>query len=315
MRRLPLAAVFLACALTPASALNEEAVTAPFRLADYVETVAPMDVEGIEDSLANILERHYRSSFGGPENWAAIESFKFDGRLSMADGRALDFVALKKKPALCKVELTGPTGEKLVMGYDGRDAWQLATAADPAPVDMPGGEALNFIRDAVTSNHLLYPKLPGKTIRLTGSERVGEELCYLLEVRLPNGQTIEYALDAGDFTERRRRVVNAQTGLTETILQFDHERIERVAVARRSELYVGGEPEHTILLESVRMNTGVTRWMFSRDSAKYLAQPAAGEVPAIPETPDTPFGTRFQAESPFDAAMEEVGKDREELDR
>ena len=292
-----------------ANALTEGTVTEPFRLAQYVEVVDPMDLEGVGEELSNILQSHYQNTFGGAENWKRLESFKLEGKLQMEQGETFDFVALKKKPDFVKVELTAPTEKKFIMGYDGRDAWQLVTAAESELGAMPEKEALNFIRDAITANHLLYPKLPGKRIELAGSVRLGDDLCYLLNVRLPNGQALEYALDMDDLVERRRRYVNAVTGETETLRMFEHKRVEGVAVARRTELYIEGSLAHTISLEAVRTNTGVTTWMFSRESANYLIQPAAAEAEVPTEGLDAPFGTRFSSESPFDAALEDFEKD------
>jgi len=206
---------FLPTVLFPLAALavGKPVASAAFLWSDeLLARHQPMDTSGLDSALAQLLDNYYEATFGGIRNWETVQSVKFEGRLSLADGGKLDFVAFKKKPFYSKVVLTGPSGASFVMAYDGGEAWQLSTAGEQEPEPMPEAEALNFARDAGFSGHLAYPTLPGKRLRLLGARRVEGEVCYDIEVRLPNGQTVVYAIDASDYLQRQERTVNAVTG-------------------------------------------------------------------------------------------------------
>lgn len=62
----------------------------------------PMDVEGLDAKLADVLTKYYKRTFGGPDNWKQIQSVRFDGILHLTDG-SVRFTAFKKKPNYSKV--------------------------------------------------------------------------------------------------------------------------------------------------------------------------------------------------------------------
>ena len=116
------------------------------------------------------------------------------------------------------------------MAYDGTDAWQLSSADLNGAVAMPPAEARNFIRDATTGEHLLYPTMPGKRIELLGKRQVEGVNCYDIRVILPNEQQIIYAIDAREFTERQRITTNAVSGDLEVTTHVETEMLEGLAI-------------------------------------------------------------------------------------
>jgi uncharacterized radical SAM superfamily Fe-S cluster-containing enzyme len=221
-----------------------------------------METEGLHSKLRYLLREYYRLSFGGIENWEQVESFRFEGRLHMPQG-TLDFVAFKKKPDYCKIVLNQGR-DQIVMAYDGTDAWQLNTMESSDPVAMPSLEALNFIRDAPTAGHLLYPTLPGKQIELLGMRMVEGHACYELQVTLPNGQQVTYAIERTNFVERQQRVVNAVSGAVEVTTHSELQKVQGVWVPMVSRMETEGVFTHEVRMKSVEINTGVMPWMFAR---------------------------------------------------
>jgi hypothetical protein len=229
----------------------------------------PMGTSSLDSRVAGILRNYYVVSFGGPDNWEQIESIRFEGVLRLPQG-ALRFVAFKKKPDYCKIVLFGGNGVRIVMSYDGADAWQLNTAESAEPGAMPPAEALNFIRDAPTAGHLLYPSLPGKQVELIGKRMVDGRTCYDLRVTLPDGQQITYAIDRTEFVERQQIVLNAVSGDTEVTT---HERLQKMAgvsFPMQSTMTVDGELVHEVRMRSVEVNQGLMPWMFARPSGAYV---------------------------------------------
>jgi hypothetical protein len=239
----------------------------------------PMNLYGLADKrVAGILRDYYAASFGGRESWKELESFRFEGVLTMPQG-ALHFVAFKKKPDYCKIVLFGGNDLRIVMSYDGADAWQLNTAESAEPSAMPSLEALNFIRDASTGGHLLYPTLPGKQIELLGRRQVDGRDCYDLQVTLPNGQQVIYAIDILDFVERQQIVINVVSGAIEVTTHDRSERVAGIIVPMQSSMTIDGERVHSVQMRSVEVNQGLMPWMFARPSGAYIpgAGPAGGE--------------------------------------
>ena len=234
--------------------------------------------ELVDSGVAEVLRDYYTTSFGGQHVWTEIESFRFEGVLTVPQG-ALHFVAFKKKPNYCKIVLFGGNGVRIVMSFDGADAWQLNTAESAEPSAMPPLEALNFIRDATVGGHLHYPALPGKQVELIGTRVIGGNECYDLQVTLPNGQQVTYAIDCLDFVERQQIVVNAVSGATEVTTHGRSERVAGAMIPMESSMTIDGELVHSVQMRSVEVNQGLMPWMFARPSGAYIpgAGPAGGE--------------------------------------
>lgn len=236
----------------------------------------PMGLDGVEPRLAYVLRRYYENSLGGAESWRKIQSVRFEGDLRLPQG-SFSFVAYKKKPNYCKVVLLGPKGGRVVMAYDGQDAWQLNTRQSALPTTMPPAEALDFIRDATTGGHLLDPTLPEKRIELLGTQRVGQESCRNVRVTLPNGQQVTYAIGVTSFAELRQTVVNAVSGDVEVTTHARTQEVDGLLIPMQSTMTVNGEFRHEVLLRSAEVNVGVMPWMFSRPSVAYIP----GSVPPV----------------------------------
>ena len=265
--------LLLQCTLLRAQSESPE----PEALLTYRRTIVgwePMDLHGLDSRVSGILRNYYEASFGGRRNWAEVESIRFEGVLRMPQG-ALSFVAFKKKPDYFKIVIFGGGGARIVMSYDGADAWQLNTAESSEPSAMPPVEALNFIRDAPVAGHLLYPALAGKQIELLGTRTVGGYNCYDLRVTLPDGQQVTYAIDCIDFVERQQIVVNAVSGATEVTTHGRIDQIAGVSIPMRSTMTVAGELVHEVQMRRVEVNKGLMPWMFARPSGAYVP----GKVP------------------------------------
>lgn len=255
--------------------------------APYAGRIGPMETGGLDKRLKRLLRNHYESSYGGFKNWQQIESVRFEGRLIMPDG-SVRFLAYKKKPNYFKIVLNFPGGHQRIMAYDGKEAWQLDTRRPNAqPAAMPADEALNFIRDASTGSHLLYPLRTGKTISMRGLVEVRGEKCLELEVTLPSGQTVVYALDLANNMERQNITTNAVSGKREVTTHHAFRSIEGVRFPVESSLRIDGKVVHRMKIDNIAINTGATSWMFQRPSAESIPEENAGA--ATPSTAEAPL--------------------------
>ncbi|MGB1128359.1 MAG: hypothetical protein ACPG3X_08355 [Opitutales bacterium] len=286
----------------------------------------PMDTSGLDPVVAGILQNYYELNFNGPRNWASVESIRYDGLLHLSQG-SVRFIAFKKKPDYSKVVILAGNGARVVMSYDGVDAWQLNTLeADAEPTAMPPAEASNFIRDAAFGGCLLYPRIEGKSFNLLGTIEVNGDPCYELEITLPDGQRIRSALDLDQFAERRQITFNAVSGAEEQNVHYAFRQVEGIRFPVNSAMEVGGEAVHRIEILDIQLNTGATPWMFSRPAGAYLPGRAAPNDSAIGRLSDVvdpegglPFGstgsfgeaeTRFPDFSPEEqkSLLDDIGQ-------
>ncbi|MGB0744503.1 MAG: hypothetical protein ACPGSB_08245, partial [Opitutales bacterium] len=162
-------------------------------------------------------------------------------------------------------------GGRLVLGYDGVDAWQFDTSLPNAqPVDMPAEVALGFIRDATIAGHLVYPLLEGKQLKFLGAGKVGGESCYMIEQILPDGQRIVSALGVRDFAEHRQKTVNPANGLEEQTTFSDFREVAGVRFPFASVVESNGEIVHRVEMKTIRVNVGLAHWVFQKPSETIL---------------------------------------------
>jgi hypothetical protein len=241
-----------------------------------ISGVEPTSTSGLRSDVARILRGYYQNAFGGSVNWSTIESIRFDGVIKQLGG-SLRFVAFKKKPDYCKVVVQLPGGGRMVMAYDGEDAWTMNTLVDTEPVDMDPKEARNFIRDATTGGHLLYPALKGKSLQYHGASLVDEHLCYEIEVTLPDGDSLTYFLDYTTFVERRLVTFNHVSGLEEIKTNTSFGEHQGLVLPLASRLESDGDLIHEIEVVRIQTDRGVMPWMFERPSGAFLP----GELPDL----------------------------------
>jgi len=277
-----------------------------------IKKIGPMELDGLDSNLAFILGKYYVATFGGSENWETVESVRFDGLLYLPNGVAR-FVAFKKKPDYSKVVIFTGGGARIVMAYDGEDAWQVNTAvAGAEPSGMPEKEARNFIRDATIGGHLLYPLLKGKSIELVGVEQIGDHSCYKIEVTLPDGERVISYLDTSDYAERRQTTRNALNGLEEHNTFSDFRKIDGVRFPFASSMNSGGKEVHRVEMLKIQINQGVMPWMFQRPSAGYIPGEAPEEVNVDlfdQAQEPAPPGSGFGLQEPGGTAFPELEED------
>jgi hypothetical protein len=234
-----------------------------------IERLSPFDTTGLKPGVASVLRAFYERTYTDADTWAAIESFRFIGALHFSEA-AVEFTVFKKKPNLMKVVLKTPNGHRVTMGYDGREAWQLKTQESALAKKMPPMEARNFIRDSPTGSHLLYPRMEGKSIELVGTTTIDDARAYELRITLPDGQVIRSFLDMTSFAEVRQVSTNQVTGVEE-VTKYENFRIfEGIRVPFTSTRLIDGVEIHQSRIEEVRVNEGVTPWIFRRPPMKRL---------------------------------------------
>lgn len=242
----------------------------PLSYRQAIEKLRPMVHVGLDPKLGRILNNYYEGNFTSAHHWDKIQSIRYDGMLELPAGK-MRFVAFRKKPDYYKVVVYDGAGSRYAMAYDGVDAWQLMVVEGQGQaIDMPELEALNFIRDAITGGHLLYPQLPGKEIRLDGSVLVDGERCYRLLITLPDGDQIVSALDFSSLVERQQSTVNHVSGKIETNIHSKFQMVDGIRVPFLSIMTIDDEIMQKVQMIQVQTNIGAMPWMFQRPSGAHV---------------------------------------------
>lgn len=257
-----------------------------------------MDLSDVDPKVAGILRKYYKYTYGDSLTWQAIESLRFDGVIGVGQLN-VRFVAYKKKPDLTKVVIHFDSGGRLVYGYDGKEAWQYNTEElNSQLVSMPRAEALNFIRDATTGGHLLYPQLKGKRFEFAGTTLVEGDRVYELITTLPDGQLIRSFFDMTSFAELYQITINNVDNTEELSVNSDFRLIEGVRIPFSRTLLVDGQQVHHTRLEKVEVNVGSMPWVFGRASvANWLGKNSVGVLSDSSDLPNTGAGSSFSIES------------------
>lgn len=289
---------FFASGLSGESSSDESSV----KKSEPAPQIGLMDTEGLDPKLARVLQNYYIRSYGGPERWEELQSVVYEGQLHYPEG-TVEFVAYKKKPDLCKVVLRAARGGRIVMAYDGEQAWQYnSNLTDQPLMEMPAGEARNFIRDAGIGSHLIMPRMPGKQIKLLGVVNLDEHQCYEIEVTLPDGQRVRYALDILTYAVRREITLNNVSKLEEHNIHSEFEVAEGIRYSTKSVMRSGGEVIHRVEISDIRLNAGVSSAMFLKSSE--FVDSAAEEATDPFESPQPPdSGFQSFGEAPFGSSL------------
>lgn len=210
--------------------------------------------------LAKILSRYYNEGLGGAENWEQIFSLKFSGTLKLEAGE-FDLNAYQKKPNLTKMVI-GSDGLDLILSYDGDVAWQHLPGRNTKPKLMEADEARRFIHGASFGSHLLYPFAEGKRILYLDTVPVDGHICHHIRVELDSGYEVDYFIDIRKYLEIK--VVNRDltNNSTSSVVYRNHARRLGMPIAMEVENYEEGEWVSSLILDEVKVNSGVIPFMF-----------------------------------------------------
>jgi len=210
--------------------------------------------------LAKILTRYYVEGLGGAENWDQISSLKVSGRLKLESGE-FELNAYQKKPDLIKMTIRGNQRD-LVLGYDGKTAWQKLPGRDMKAEPMKEEEARRFKHSAHFGNHLLYPYALGKKIEYIDTVPSEGKICHQIRVTLDTDYQIDYFIDIRTYLEVKVVNTDLRNGLNNSVIYKDYIREFGMPIAKQVESYEEGKWVSSLTLDEVKVNAGIIPWMF-----------------------------------------------------
>jgi len=259
MSRLPYMLVFLAGSALCASDDGKVLSLPPEELNVIVRKTA---IPELGDSrIAKILSRYFREGLGGAENWDKIVSLNLTGELKTEEGE-LKLNAYQKKPNLIKMNIYKDSVQNgLTLAYDGKVAWKQTGRRAKSEL-MTETEARRFIHSARFGNYLLYPFAEGKRIRLIDTVPVEGAICHQIRVELDTGYQVDYYIDIRSYLEVKVVNTDLRSGSVNSVIYKDYIREFGMPIAKKVESFEGGEWVSSLVLDEVKVNSGVMPWMF-----------------------------------------------------
>lgn len=259
MLRISCMFIFLACSVLLA-AEEENVLSLPPEEMNVIVRKTAMPELG-DSRIAKILSRYYREGLGGAENWAKVVSLNLTGELKTKEG-ALSLTAYQKKPDLIKMNLFKESVQNgMTLAYDGKVAWKQK-GSRAKPERMSEAEARRFIHSARFGNYLLYPFAEGKRIRLVDTVPVEGAICHQVRVELDTGYQVDYYIDIRSYLEIKVVNTDLRSDAVNSVIYKDYIREFGMPIAKKVESYEGGEWVSSLVLDEVKVNSGVMPWMF-----------------------------------------------------
>lgn len=214
-----------------------------------------------DSRIARILSKYYQEVLGGADNWEKMVSLHMTGSLKTKDGK-LALNAYQKKPNFIKMTLYKESVQNgLTLAYDGEVAWkQSGRRADPEL--MADVEARRFIHSARFGNYLLYPFAEGKRISLIDTVPLEGSICHQIRVELDTGYQVDYFIDIRSYLEKKVVNTDLRGGGVNTVIYKDYNLDFGMPIALKVESREGGEWVSSLVVEEVKVNSGVMAWMF-----------------------------------------------------
>jgi len=214
-----------------------------------------------QDRIGKILTRYYNEGLGGREQWDKVESLNLAGKLRMESGE-FQINAYQKKSDMMKMTIRHlENSRQIVLAYDGKVAWQQK-GREAKPEPMNEAEARRFIHSSHFGNHLLYPFKEGKTIRYLDTVPIEGTICHQIRVTLDTKYQIDYFIDIRNYLEVKVENTDLKNGAQNSLVFKEYIHEFGVPIAKLVDNYEEGEWVSTLLLEDIKINSGIMPWMF-----------------------------------------------------
>ena len=213
-------------------------------------------------NLEKLLTRYYQLGLSGSDTWSGIYSIRLKGTLALID-KEFKMSCYQRKPNRLKMILDSSHGQ-IVLGYDGKEAWQHMPETNSPAALMSADEARRFIHSSVFGNYLLYPYRSGKTIEYLGTTREMDTVCHRIRVVMQNSYSVDYYIDVRSYLDVKIVNRDLKFNTSTTLLCSDFRTINGFPVAHKVVSKTDEGVETTLTLEQVDFNIGLTDWMFNR---------------------------------------------------
>lgn len=213
-----------------------------------------------DSRLEKILRRYYIEGLGGAVNWEKVESLRVAGTLKLESGE-YELNAYQKKPHYIKMNIYGQQGD-LILGYDGKNAWQSSSKDKGTAQLMSEEDARRFIHSAHFGNHLLYPYAKGKAVSYIDTIPVEGAICHQIRVVLDTDYQVDYFIDIRTYLEIKVANLDLRNNRSSSVIYTDYIREFGMPIAKKVTSYENDKWVSDLTLDEVKVNSGLMPWMF-----------------------------------------------------
>ncbi len=224
-----------------------------------VQLVQAQDMPTLEDILTN-----YYENVGGAENWKALESMKMIGSVA-TQGIEMSMEIFSARPNKVRREMD-MAGQKMVMAYDGEDAWWINPfMGGPEPQAMPEEMAQQFMKEKFEDPLIDYQE-KGHELELVGTAEVDGTETYELKLTKEDGEVRYYYFDTEYFVPILQKMEvssGPQKGSFVETYQSDYQEVDGLMIPHFLETKGAGQ-EVKITLSEITLNPELEEGVFSR---------------------------------------------------
>jgi hypothetical protein len=233
-------------------------------------------------SAEKIVDNHLKA-VGGKKSVAAIRDATYDWIIQLKTEAIGKARAELKPPSSERWEMTFGNGQ-IISATSTSSAWELGLDGRMRTLVGPEG-AVAKLRGSLDASRLFNYKKSNTLARVISIDNLGSEQAYILEFATRGGARLKYC-----FSTKTGLLNRITDDVRKTETWFEDYRPERgILEPHRIRITVGGSGELTLLLQSVRYDSGVADRIF--------------DPPAATETLDVP------------ALLREVGKNQDEIEK
>jgi len=226
--------------------------------------IMPSAVISQELKTDDIILQYYKaSSFDKLQKVTTIVS---SGTIVKQDRMPIKIIRMRQDKFLQIFDVADIT---CYSGYDGTTAWmRVPYTGNPKPQLMPGDAATDIMIKADFDGLLFHWKAKGEQLELSGRDSIGDNLAYKLKLTRKDGGTEFYsiAVKSGLLLKREyTRMIRGKEVKMEVFYR-DYREVEGIPLAFTIESQMGGQPNNTIVFDSIVLNEQLDAKLFEMPS-------------------------------------------------
>lgn len=210
---------------------------------------------------AGKITDNYLKAIGGKKQVAAIKDANYDWIIELQNFSIGTAHTQRKPPSSERWEMTFGNGQ-IISATSGSSAWAIGLDGKMHTLIGPEG-ATTKLRASLDAAHLVINKKSNTLARVISVADLDSEPAYVVEFSTRGGARLQYY-----FSTKTGLLVKVTDEVNKTQTWFEDYRPERgVLEPHRIRLNVGGPGELTLVLESVRYDTGIADKVFDPPGA------------------------------------------------
>ncbi len=199
-------------------------------------------------------------AIGGKKQVAAIKDVNYDWIIELQNFSIGTAHTQRKPPSSERWEMTFGNGQ-IILATSGSSAWQIGLDGKMHTLIGPEG-ATTKLRASLDAAHLVINKKSNTLARVISLADLDSEPAYIVEFSTRGGARLQYY-----FSAKTALLVKVTDDVSKTQAWFEDYRPERgVLEPHRIRLNIGGPGELTLVLQSVKYDTGIADKVFDPPS-------------------------------------------------